>query len=90
MLLIAAYYRSHAGYNIPTRVCPYFILKLIAITDKTVRMALPMYNKCQTYDGSQVSPVVHLLLIAEARSHLIDTNGWFLDSSLVRMHFRDV
>jgi len=46
------------GYNVPVREAPYFILKLISLFDKTVRLLLPAWGKETFYDNTRMHTVL--------------------------------
>ena len=46
------------GYNVPVRVAPYFLLKLVSFFDKTIRMIMPMWGVHTKYNNNRMISVL--------------------------------
>ena len=68
---LALYYFS--GYNVPSRICPSFLLKIAGWFDGTVKMMVPSLDRELKLDNSKVYTVNSLV-----SDHLWWTNKWSL------------
>jgi nucleoside-diphosphate-sugar epimerase len=48
------------GYNVPTKLCPNFLLKAMALTDSTFKFAMDLNDKVQIYDNSRMKSVLKI------------------------------
>jgi nucleoside-diphosphate-sugar epimerase len=71
------------GYDIPTTVAPYALLKLISLTDNYVKMMLPLYDKVQTYDSSKMQTILEITP-RDVRQSVIDMAYSLIEKGFVK------
>lgn len=52
-----------SGYNVPTRVAPNFVLRILGLFSGSVKMILPSLGCEQKFDNSKVLVHIFLLLV---------------------------
>jgi len=71
---------DHPTFKIPTRVAPNFLIRLMAIFDKTLRSIVPMLGKRQNASGAKAQAVLGMEFrdvrqaIRESGDYLVDNN----------------
>lgn len=71
------------GYSIPTANCPYPFLWMTSLFDKTVKLALPLYNKEQHMDNTRMKSVLGISPI-DANTTVIDMAYDLIEKGIVK------
>ncbi|MBL4767228.1 MAG: NAD-dependent epimerase/dehydratase family protein [Rhodobacteraceae bacterium] len=71
---------DHPSYKIPTRVAPHFLIRVMALFDKTIRSIVPMLGKHETVSGARAQSLLGMefrdvrLAVRDSGAYLVDNN----------------